>query len=257
MCKLDDRLTWKNKHSVRFWKEIYIGKLTRRRSFLGSLYLLLIELDNIYTSITPARLRDIATGAREGSLAPGLIETVLRRLDDMRHVFHGTMFLPMGEVIPLYQAVLLLEKYECDPKKSDEGCLSPWYRDVKEASLQARRTPGQIDLLARITTSKHQVEFWGYEMPKMLAAKGLYKINKKRIFNASDRLLAWERQQGICPVCFQPVKPTDQGHHVIHYKKGGPTIPENCIIVHEECHKRIHEMTGVEPDIVPVDDDNA
>jgi hypothetical protein len=34
-----------------FWKEIYIGKLTRRRSFLGSLYLLLIELDNIYTSI--------------------------------------------------------------------------------------------------------------------------------------------------------------------------------------------------------------
>ncbi len=240
-----------------FWREIYIGKLTRKRPFLGSLYLLLVELDNGYTSITPPSLRDIATGAREGSLASELIETVWQRLDSMRHLFHGTMVLPMGEVIPLYQAVLFLEKSECDPKKSEEGCLSPWYRDVKEASLQARRTPGQIDLLAKITSSKHQLEFWSYELPKMLAAKGLYKINKKRVFNASDRLLAWERQKGICPVCHQPVKPTDQGHHVIHYKKGGPTTPENCMIVHEECHIRIHEMTGVEPDIIPVESDHA
>src|SRR5581483_3312123 len=55
-----------------FWREIYFGKLTRRRTFLGSLYLLLMELDQLYTSITAPRLRDIATGACEGSLAPSL-----------------------------------------------------------------------------------------------------------------------------------------------------------------------------------------
>lgn len=240
-----------------FWREIYVGKCLRKQTFLGSLYLLLLELDQTYTSITPPRLRDIATGVREGSRDLKLIEAVLNRLDAVRHLFHGTMIVPMGEVIPLYQAVMYLEKSECDLKRSEEGCLSLWYRDVKETSLQARRVPGATDLLARITTSKHQVAFWSQELSKMLMTQGLHKINKKRAFNASDRQLAWERQKGICPVCQQPVKPTDQGHHVIHYQKGGPTTPENCILVHIECHRRMHELTGVEPDIVPVEDESA
>lgn len=240
-----------------FWKEIYIGRLSRKRTFLGSLYLLLVELDQIYTSITPPRLRDIATGVHEGALAPQLIETVSSRLDDVRHLFEGTMIVPVGEMIPLYQAVLFLEKSEYDLKKSEKGCLSPWYREVKEASLQARRTPGEIDLLARITAGKHQVEFWKQELPKMSAAKGLRQINKKRVFNDTDRLLAWKRQEGLCPVCRQPVKLTDQGHHIIHFQKGGPTTPENCMLVHSECHIRLHEMTGVAPDIVPVEENET
>jgi len=153
--------------------------------------------------------------------------------------------------------VLLLEKSEYDPKRSEKGCLSSWYREAKEASLQARRTPDKIDLLAKISASKHQIAFWNQELPKMLTSEGLRQINKKRAFSATDRLEAWKRQEGLCPVCRQPVKPTDHGHHVIHYQKGGPTTPENCMLVHTECHLRLHEMTGVAPDIVPIEDDDA
>lgn len=240
-----------------FWKEIYMGKLTRKRTFLGSLYLILMELDQMFSSITTPRLRDIAAGSRDGALDPHLIQTSLNRLDDMLHLFAGTMIVQMRELIPLYQAVLLLEKTDYDLKKSETGCLSPWYQSVKEASLQARRMPSKIDLLAKIATSKHQVEFWGQESGRMRASKGLYPINKKRAFSAADRQEAWERQHGICPVCLQSVKPTDEGHHIIQYQKGGPTTPENCMIVHTECHLRLHDITGIDLDTIPVDDDNV
>jgi len=236
-----------------FWGGIYVGKLAHKRSFLGGLYLVLMELDQMYASITSPRLRDITTGAREGALAPHLLQTVLSRLDNVCHVFAGTMIVPMKEIIPLYQAVLLLEKTDYDPRRSEEGCLTPWYKSVKEASLLAHRTPGKIDFLEKITASKHQVEFWDQESSRMRASQGLYLINKKRAFSADDRQEAWERQNRLCPVCLQPVKPTDEGHHVVQYQKGGPTTPENCMIVHAECHLRLHEIAGMDLETVPVE----
>ena len=237
-----------------FWKEIYIGKLTRKRTFLGSLYLHLMELDQMYSSITTPRLRDIAAGSRDGALNPRVIQASLNHLGDVLHLFAGSMIASMRDLIPLYQAILLLEKAEYDLKKSEKGCLTPWYQLIKEDSFQARRTPGTIDLLAKITTSKHQVEFWKQESDRMMASKGLYQVNKKRTFSASDRQEAWERQQGMCPVCLKPVKPTDEGHHIIQYQKGGPTTPENCMIVHTECHLRLHDIKGIGLDTVPVEE---
>ncbi|SRR5579875_1698926 len=240
-----------------FWREVYIGKFTRRRTFLGSLYPLLMELDQLYTSITSPRLRDIATGAREGSLAPSLIKTVLDHLNDVHHLFAGTMIVPMNEVIPLYQAVLLLEKSEYDPKRSERGCLSPWYREAREASLQARRTPDKIDLLAKIAASKHQIAFWNQELPKMLASEGLRQINKKRVFSAADRLEAWKRQRGCVPFVANQSSQLTTGTMSSTIRKEARRHRKNCMIVHTECHIRLHEMTGVAPDIVPVEDDNS
>lgn len=237
-----------------FWHANYIGRQAHKRVFLGCLYLLLLELDHGYTSITPSRLRDIATGTRDGSLKSELIPTLASRLDDMQHLFHRTLLMSMAEIIPLYQAVLFLEQYECDLKKSEQGCLTSWYNQCKETSLRARRTHDQIDLLAKILHSKYQIAFWSEELPKVLATKGLYRINKKRTFSAADRLKAWERQNGLCPVCRQPVKPTDQGHHIIHYKDGGPTSEDNCMLVHDECHRVLHTITGVEIEVIPIDD---
>jgi len=236
-----------------FWKEIYIGKVTRKRTFLGSLYMLLLELD-LYPSITTPRLRDVVTGMRDGALSPSQIKVIQDRLTMMGSLFAGTMIESLSEIIPLYQAAMLVEKSDYDPRRSEKGCLTPWYASIKEASRQAHRMPGTPDPLARITTSKHQIEFWNTECSQMLASRGLFKINKKRCFSHADRMEAFNRQHGICPVCLQPVKPTDEGHHVIHYKNGGPTTPENCVIIHTECHTRLHEITGSEPEIVPVED---
>lgn len=218
-----------------FWYDMYAGSRTRKRTFLGCLYLLSIGLDQSYSTITPVALRSIATNT-EGKLTPQLIETVSHRLDMILHLFAGTIIVSISEAIPLYQAVGLLESLDYNPKKSKTGCLSPWFNSVKENSHQARLTPGQVDILERLETSKHQIAFWSHELSKMLAVPGLSQINKKRTFNAVDRALAWQRQKGICPVCRRPVKLTDHGHHVVSYQAGGPTTADNCLLVHPECH---------------------
>jgi len=52
-------------------------------------------------------------------------------------------------------------------------------------------------------------------------------------------------QDYICPVCGQ--KGTDSSMNIHHCKnkcKGGKNTSENCVAVHKQCHKWIHEQFG-------------
>lgn len=233
-----------------FWHKIYGGKHARKRPFLASLYLLRMEVASGPTNLTAPSLRDTASGAFDENIIPSVITTIQQRLEDVAYLFDGTIIQSLKEIIPIYQALILLEKSDCDVAKSGQGCLSPWFALVRFASLQARKTYGETDILSKLMYSRYQLQFWEEEFPKVREAKGICIIDRKRAFSRSDREQALERQGGLCPPCGQPIAISDIGHHIALHAKGGPTTPENCIIVHEACHARLHALPGTEWEIL-------
>jgi hypothetical protein len=209
-----------------------------------------MELASGFTNLTTPCLRDLAAGTQDEKVTPPLIATIRQRLEDATHLFHGMMIQSLKEIIPIYQLLILLEKSDCDVAKSTHGCLSPWFTQVRQASLQARKTYGQTDILSKLIYSRYQLEFWEEELPKVREADGICIIDRKRAFSMRDRERALEKQGGLCPPCGQSITLSDIGHHVILHAKGGPTIPENCIIVHEACHNRLHALPGTEWEIL-------
>lgn len=66
--------------------------------------------------------------------------------------------------------------------------------------------------------------------------------HRKRYFNASDKTIVWKRQEGVCFHCGKELDWDNmQAHHSpIPHSKGGPTIPDNCELLHVECHEQMH-----------------
>jgi hypothetical protein len=234
-----------------FWIKMYGGRQTRKRSFLASLHLLALELTSGYTNLTTPCLRDLAAGAHDSQVTGAVIAMAHQRLEEAAHLFYGTMVQSLKELIPVYQVLIFLEKSDCDRAQSTAGCLSPWLTQVRQASLQARRNYGEIDMLPKLIYSRYQIQFWEKEFPKVREAAGICIIDRKRAFSKSDREQAVERQGGICPPCGQPITISDVGHHILLHAKGGPTTTENCIVVHEACHRRLHALPGTEWEILP------
>jgi 5-methylcytosine-specific restriction endonuclease McrA len=63
--------------------------------------------------------------------------------------------------------------------------------------------------------------------------------------NAGKRrklLKLWEQQQGLCPVCGQPVTPETgwHRHHVTWKAHGGTDEAENLLLLHPNCHRQVH-----------------
>jgi hypothetical protein len=234
----------------RFWTTLYTGRHARRFPFLGCLMLLGLELTSGITNLTTPYLRSLAAGAADQQITSAVTAKIQQRLEDATHLFDGTSIHSLKEIIPVYQSLILLEKADCDVAKSTRGCLSPWFAQVREASLQARKTDRSTDLLSKLQSSSSQLLFWEVELPKVRLAPGICIIDRKRTFSKTDREQAWHRQGGICPGCGQPITLSDIGHHVLAHAKGGPTTAENCILFHEVCHNRFHALPGVQWEVL-------
>jgi len=59
-------------------------------------------------------------------------------------------------------------------------------------------------------------------------------------------LKLWKEQEGLCPLCEQPItKDTDwHDHHIAHKASGGSNETENRILVHPNCHRQVHANKG-------------
>jgi RNA-directed DNA polymerase len=55
-------------------------------------------------------------------------------------------------------------------------------------------------------------------------------------------LSLWKAQDGICPVCHQPITALTgwHNHHVIWRSHGGGDGAENRMLLHPECHRQVH-----------------
>ncbi len=58
-----------------------------------------------------------------------------------------------------------------------------------------------------------------------------------RAFDKRDKLAAYSRQNGICPICGQHFEYSEmEGDHIKPWSKGGQTIPENCQMLCKDCN---------------------
>jgi Protein of unknown function DUF262/HNH endonuclease len=241
-----------------FWKKIYMGNQSRKRLYLGGLYVLLIELaQGAPFNVTSPQLRTLASGLYDSQIQSGLSETIGRRLDDAYHLFYQTSLPSLKEVIPVYQTMFWLENADCNPKKSQQGCLTPWYTRVRDDSSQALHSIDATDFIAKMASSKYQTLFWAQESSRLLQTDGLCFVDRRRAFSTADKQRAWERQKGLCVFCDQPLDRSGEGHHVVKRSDGGPTTLDNCQIAHDCCHTRFHEKWGVDIEIVPVEGENS
>ena len=60
-----------------------------------------------------------------------------------------------------------------------------------------------------------------------------------RAFPEDIRLAAWERQQGVCPLCGERFDyDLMEADHIVPWAKGGRTVPDNCQMLCRECNRR-------------------
>jgi hypothetical protein len=62
------------------------------------------------------------------------------------------------------------------------------------------------------------------------------RFSKKVI---QDKLL---EQNNLCTWCNQAIKDGDDihGHHIVSWRAGGKTIPDNLQVLHNRCHEELH-----------------
>ena len=66
-------------------------------------------------------------------------------------------------------------------------------------------------------------------------------LDKNRTFSREVVREAYYDQEGICAICGTEMPefgPEIHGDHVLLYKDGNPTTPENCDAVHASCNVR-------------------
>jgi RNA-directed DNA polymerase len=54
----------------------------------------------------------------------------------------------------------------------------------------------------------------------------------------------WYEQSGLCPVCNMKITRTSgwRLHYRVSRTMGGSTSAENCLLLHPECHDRVHRL---------------
>ena len=54
----------------------------------------------------------------------------------------------------------------------------------------------------------------------------------------------WYEQEGLCPICDWKIT-KESGwniHHIIWRSKGGNDGMTNCVLLHPECHRQVHNL---------------
>lgn len=60
-----------------------------------------------------------------------------------------------------------------------------------------------------------------------------------RTFDKRDKMAAYSRQNGICPICGQHFDFEEmEGDHIKPWSKGGETLPDNCQMLCRECNAK-------------------
>jgi Protein of unknown function DUF262 len=141
------------------WTEMYMGETRNKQVIQGSVVVIALELAQEYTSLQPPRLKELAAGLKDTEMTADLLQTIMQRLDVVKDVFDGTTFFQRVEIIPLYQAVLFLEKQGYEFTTSQIGCLTPWFAKL-QVQVEAARKHGIARLFSQLVGTNAQKLFW-------------------------------------------------------------------------------------------------
>lgn len=143
----------------------------------------------------------------------------------------------------------------------DKECSELWdyYRNVIEwvqmTFIKYRKEMKGVDwgeLYQRYHTEHYDTAAIEEEVANLMAdvdvtnKKGIYKYVLTheerwlsiRSFSPSDKRTAYERQNGVCPICGKTFRIDEmEADHITPWSKGGHTTPDNCQCLCRECNR--------------------
>lgn len=123
--------------------------------------------------------------------------------------------------------------YRKEMKGIDWGRL---YAEYGNESYDIEGMERKINLLMSdedVTNKKGVYEY-------VLSRCTLEKVLSVRTFSDRDKRTAYERQNGICPICGNKHNIEDMhGDHIVEWANGGKTIIDNLQMVCHTCHKKL------------------
>ena len=128
---------------------------------------------------------------------------------------------------------ILFPTYRKEMKGIDWGEL---YREYGNEFYDANELDRQISALMadeEVTSKKGVYEY-------VLSRGKNERVLSVRAFTDKDKRTAYERQNGICPICGEkhPIENMD-GDHILEWSKGGRTTIDNLQMVCKSCHKEL------------------
>ncbi len=80
---------------------------------------------------------------------------------------------------------------------------------------------------------------WEMYFEKRLDVKMVHNLKGKR-----KLLSLWKQQNGLCPLCHQKITKLTgwHNHHIVWRSLGGKDEAENRVLLHPDCHRRVHSQ---------------
>jgi len=170
------------------WSDWYAGKIERKQNFQGSLYIIMLELLQGYANMTTPRLRDLAAGLKDKDLTDEITQHIFDRLNVVMHAFAGTHFVVREEIIPMYQAILFLERDGYTFLQSDQGILSPWMAQVQSLIGEQPARHGFASPYSQLVYTNKQHDFWEEQTPLLKQSYQQEKTQRELAKNEQEHV---------------------------------------------------------------------
>jgi RNA-directed DNA polymerase len=111
--------------------------------------------------------------------------------------------------------------------------------DGKERRLfSMARTPITRHVKVRGQANPYDPE-WEVYFEERLGAKMYEDLQGRK-----QLLHLWEEQNGLCPVCDSKITRTTgwHNHHIVWRSKGGADTADNRVLLHPNCHRKVHSQ---------------
>lgn len=159
MIRMAQELT---KHS--FWSEIYVGPKLGEEPLRGAIHVLLMQVANNYIPQDDRNLRDFSCGLKDDLASEDLLATCCVHLDLVSYLFSKSKINQPYEVIPLYQAVLFLQKAGHSLDHLEKATFLEWFTLV-QAKAYRNRYQGGGSTFVDLERMENQRYFWQEHLP--------------------------------------------------------------------------------------------
>lgn len=142
-----------------FWAEIYKGPKKEDECFRGSLNVLIMHLANDFVAQSYANLRDYSCGVKDDLITDDLLQTCRINLDIASHLFSKAIITAPYEMIPMYQAILFLQKDGYNLDHLEHGSFTNWYHKLQIEARQSSYAGGR-SIFYKLLILEEQRYFW-------------------------------------------------------------------------------------------------
>jgi hypothetical protein len=184
---------------------------------------------------------------RKPKAKPRLLTDVCKPCWELKYCPYG----PLVEQFPLVIEEPFFDRSDRTMRKLFNGVL----KDLKRGKLKTEAAimdavgrleylwPPRWKFIKQFRTEELSCNVFGHICPVFLTAEGFTETKGGRTHSRTiprDVMLkVVRRDDGICQICFQPVKDDEvQFDHLIPHSRGGPASIENLRLVHARCNKR-------------------